>query len=135
MIFENYLIIYTSTRVTHWTKLPQLFSLSPQSFWTSVPENAIYNGERSARSPHDHHPPSNPLQYNWRCQWTFGHSRQCRIISKVSESFADIDPLGQISQIQRDRLLDSTRWLREIGAGARSSRYGTSHLFLATGVD
>ena len=36
-----------------------------------------------------------------------------------------IDTLGQVPQIQRDRQLDLTRWLREIGAGAGSSRYDT----------
>lgn len=39
--------------------------------------------------------------------------------------------IGQISQIQRNRLFDVTRWLGEVGAGSGSSRYGRIQLLLA----
>ena len=39
--------------------------------------------------------------------------------------------IGQISQVQRDRLVDITRWLGEVGAGPGSSRYGRIQMLLA----
>ena len=39
--------------------------------------------------------------------------------------------IGQISQIQRDRLFDVARWLGEVRAGAGSSRYGRIQMLLA----
>lgn len=40
--------------------------------------------------------------------------------------------IGQISQIQRDRLVDITRWLGEVGAGSGSSRYGRIQILWQT---
>ena len=39
--------------------------------------------------------------------------------------------IGQVSQIQRNRLFDVTRWLGEVGAGSGSSRYGMIQLLSA----
>lgn len=32
---------------------------------------------RHLRPTHDHYTSPNPLQYHWRCQWSFGHTREC----------------------------------------------------------
>lgn len=78
-------------------KLPLLFSaLIITPFRTPMLQGALYNGQRRARPPHDHYPPSNPLQHNWRYQWTFGHIGKCRVVGRLPGPSADMDTPGQI---------------------------------------